>query len=98
MMTAGGGSGVNGGLRDGLRRAAVVVAAAAALIVLVVATGGSIERFLHWIDFLAPMPGLSGLALLVLFPLAAAALFFAVNWVVAGFAGDVGECLRQDDE
>lgn len=80
----------------GLLRAAVALALAVALAALGVVAHVWLKDLLHWFDFLSPVPGLSGLALLALFPVLVLALFFGVTWVVAGFTGETDSGSRVD--
>jgi hypothetical protein len=51
---------------------------------LTVANSG-IQVVLRWIDMLSPVPGLSGVAIIILFPAATLLVFVLVNWVCVGF-------------
>jgi len=46
------------------------------------------QAMMHWVEFLSPMPGLSGLALLFLVPVFFLVATLAVSWIVLGFKGN----------
>jgi hypothetical protein len=50
--------------------------------------GPGLQALLVWIDFLAPIPGLSGLAILMSLPIATFAVLFALDWILSGFRED----------
>ena len=74
-------------LRRGLLRSGIVISLSGAVYAIFAATGGTLGSFLRWFEFISPLPGLSGIAILA----AGLVLFllfnFVVNWVFAGFAG-----------
>ena len=79
------GIGSSPGAPRGVLRLAAAGGAALALVLLLVVCREPVHAALGWIDRLAPKPGLSGLALVVLSPVAFLALLGAVEWVLAGF-------------
>jgi len=75
------------GLRRGLFRSGAVISFSLALYVVLSTTGGAMLRFLRWFDFLAPVPGLSGIAILAVSPVIFLLFVFVAHWVFTGFAG-----------
>ena len=47
--------------------------------------GDLLEKFLRWFDWLAPVPGLSGLLILALFPITCLVVLLLLSWVFEGF-------------
>ena len=75
-------------LEGGWSRAGVVGLSCAGLFVLMFAGENNIFRaMMRWLEFISPMPGLSGLALLFLVPVFFLVANLAVSWIVLGFRG-----------
>ena len=47
--------------------------------------GELLGNFLRWFDWLAPVPGLSGLLILALFPISCLVVLLLLRWVFEGF-------------
>jgi hypothetical protein len=73
-------------LEGGWSRVGIVGVACAGFFVLIFAGEHNIFRaMMHWLEFISPMPGLSGLALLFLVPVFFLVANVAVSWIVLGF-------------
>lgn len=59
--------------------------AGVAVVIALLAGAEFVDAVLRWIDRLAPKPGLSGLALLFLSPVAFLMLLGLVEWILNGF-------------
>ena len=78
-------------LEGGWSRTGVVGVACAGLFFLMFGVEHNIFRaMMHWVEFISPMPGLSGLALVFLVPVFFLAANLAVSWIVLGFKGNPG--------
>ena len=66
-------------------RLAIACSAGVAVVVVPTVFSEPVYAALRWVDRLAPMPGLSGLALLVLSPVAFLLLLAVIEWVLQGF-------------
>jgi hypothetical protein len=76
-------------LEGGWSRIGVVGVACAGLFFLTFGGQHNVFRnMMHWVEFLSPMPGLSGLALLFLVPVFFLVAILVVSWVVLGFRGN----------
>jgi|GEM_PF-1460629 hypothetical protein len=76
-------------LEGGWSRIGVVGVACAGLFFLTFSGQHNVFRnMMHWVEFLSPMPGLSGLALLFLVPVFFLVAILVVSWVVLGFRGN----------
>jgi len=76
-------------LEGGWSRIGVVGVICAGLFFL--AFGGEHNTFramMHWVEFISPMPGLSGLALLFLVPVFFLVATLVVSWIILGFKGN----------
>lgn len=47
--------------------------------------GDLLGKFLRWLDWLAPVPGLSGLLILAFFPITCLVVLLVLGWVFEGF-------------
>ena len=76
-------------LDGGWPRIAVVVAACVGSALLLFGGEHNIfQAMMRWLEFISPMPGLSGLALLFLVPVFFLIANLAVSWIVLGFKGN----------
>ena len=70
---------------NGWTRMLIVTACAATGYVVLALLWEELQSLLRWIDWLAPRPGLSGIALLALSPIAFMVLVAIAHWVNLGF-------------
>jgi hypothetical protein len=75
----------------GTMRLVIAIVLATACLIGVVLGAGPIVAVLHWLDLLFPKPGLGGVVLLMLSPVAFLALAHTVQWVCDGFSAGASQ-------